>query len=1490
MAKRFVRVFIRAIFHVISYIWRPLIKMEILRKERGIARRLFTTAKNEFEANLESTNIDEITAAFNKLQLRADSLFNVDLRIKEQWLKTDEMTEDEIYEDCMTSDKYLSDWERIKVMYENVSRKNERMKRFCKSSGSDVSNNTQKSHQCCEKSACNSACHSRRFRLPKFELRKFDGNTKNWIGFWCQFQKIDDDETIDDGDKFQYLYQCTVPDTPAREIVESFPPSGDNYKKAVEQLKSRFARDEMLIDIYVRELLNLVLAQAKVESALPESVLRAWQRSHVLEEKGDDHLNQLMQFLKREVESEERIQLARTGIASGDSLHSVSTQPTAACLVSTEDAENLDLKPVGKEIVSNCLFGGIETKKELFHTYELKLASLDKKFECTMTARDKSTLCGYVPRLNVDHEMIKELQKHNITLSDVGDAAAPDIGLLIGADHAGALLTESFVNLNNNLVAIKTKFGWTLQGPIMNACSVLTNVVLVNFQLSELWDLETLGIRDPVEVANKAKTDTIILDQFRESIKINDEGRYEVDLPWKPHRGELLDNKHLAEKRLMSTTQKLLKLNEFDNYGQVFEDWLKEGIIEEVGDTSKPKHYLCHHAVIKNTNLTTRVRPVFDASARDYNGNSLNSFLEKGLNCLELIPKLLIKFRKHAIGITSDIKKAFLQISLKKEDRQYLSFLWWRNNERKAFTTYRHCRVVFGVTCSPFLLGATLNYHLEKYTEDFKDTAKLLKDSFYVDNCVTSLESEDEAKTFIEEAKRVMSDAKFDLRGWVTTPMAKYMETNSLEDKLSVLGLMWDVNMDQLHCNVSFAHSTALMENVTKRSLLSITQKVFDPVGFACPVTLVPKLILQKTWNLRLSWDSELPDDLQKEFFDWSKHIHLLNECRIPRRLTCKPINKCDNSLHVFSDASKVSFATAIFLRSDCEGEVTVQLVQARSRVLPIREVSIPRAELMGALIATRLYLQVKEALDLSNCRVFFWTDASVAFTWITSEGDWNIFVKNRVKEIRQHTNVENWRHLPGLLNPADLPSRGCNARQLLKSKWWEGPAWLKAKESEWPKSQLNVDEQEVNKEARKVVLANNTTDHSTFLSTLTYFSKYTMIVRMVGWILRFSYNCKNTHNKKSGELTCEEFQCAEKRLLKIVQAEMIAEVDPKKMKDLKIFKDEEGLMRIRTKLVLSDEPADFVCPIYIPGKHFIIQRLVASKHRLMYHAGPAILMAALRETYWITGIRRLVSSTVSKCIPCKRLSVKHADTPLPPLPRDRIKRAAAFEVTGIDLAGPLFLRSGGKVWIILFTCAVYRAVHLELTKSLTTEAFLMALRRFIARRGRVDTIYTDNGTNFHGADNLLKSLDWQEIAAYSSVRNIKWKFSPPAAPWWGGWWERLIRSLKDLLRRNLGQKTLTYEELMTLMQDCEALINSRPLTYIADNSDKLKPITPACFTQGLPSSEVPDLDQLDRDSLNRRLRYLHKLREDLRERFQKRVHGDAHPEGQGEGLIFKGR
>ncbi|XP_035216658.1 uncharacterized protein LOC118190078 [Stegodyphus dumicola] len=165
------------------------------------------------------------------------------------------------------------------------------------------------------------------------------------------------------------------------------------------------------------------------------------------------------------------------------------------------------------------------------------------------------------------------------------------------------------------------------------------------------------------------------------------------------------------------------------------------------------------------------------------------------------------------------------------------------------------------------------------------------------------------------------------------------------------------------------------------------------------------------------------------------------------------------------------------------------------------------------------------------------------------------------------------------------------------------------------------------------------------------------------------------------------------------------------------------------------------------------------------------------------------------------------------PLPPDRVTDCAPFEIIGIDLAGPLFLKNGGKVWIALFTCAVYRAIHLELVNSLSTDAFLLALRRFVARRGRSRIIYSDNGTNCRGASNDLSKLNWATVLKEAGTEKILWKFIPPTAAWWGGWWERLFRAVKDLRKRTLGKSVLSYEELYTIICDCETIMNCRPLT-----------------------------------------------------------------------------
>ncbi|XP_035208788.1 uncharacterized protein LOC118183380 [Stegodyphus dumicola] len=305
----------------------------------------------------------------------------------------------------------------------------------------------------------------------------------------------------------------------------------------------------------------------------------------------------------------------------------------------------------------------------------------------------------------------------------------------------------------------------------------------------------------------------------------------------------------------------------------------------------------------------------------------------------------------------------------------------------------------------------------------------------------------------------------------------------------------------------------------------------------------------------------------------------------------------------------------------------------------------------------------------------------------------------------------------------------------------------------------------------------------------------------------------------------------------------------------MQTFRDENNIVRLRTKLLFGNEEENFKCHILLPGSHEIIHRLVKQKHCELQHAGLRTLIANLREDYWIISINRLAKQVSSSCISCKRFKAKPTEPPFTPPPKNRIKAAAVFEVSGIDIAGPLYLRSGEKTWVVLFTRAIYRAVHLELVNSLSTEVFIMALRRIFARRGRVNIIYPDNGTNFIGSSNALRNLDWEKIMSFSTIKKIKWNVNPPTAAWWGGWWERMVRMLKEMLRRILGRKSLDYEELETSLCDCEATINSRPLTYIEDNSEGLKPLNPACFLQSIPSSETIDLDEIDSNSREESLR-----------------------------------
>ncbi|XP_018406252.1 PREDICTED: uncharacterized protein LOC108782470 [Cyphomyrmex costatus] len=780
------------------------------------------------------------------------------------------------------------------------------------------------------------------------------------------------------------------------------------------------------------------LMDTLVESALPEDLLRVWQRNSTSSGTTDakDRLYGLMDFLQKEVIAEERIAMAVQGfeyktfskenkemkrkqklqsneVASAAGL--INAKPSQVieyiCCSEKHDsslcnkAKTMSLEErqkISKE--SNETQNKVEDKIE-----RQNLASLSKKPEvflqtlqvCLINAVVElqpinETLCQDIPKKS-GGPWIEELQHKSVTLSDY-EYADNSISLLIGADIAGELYTGKIFNLKCKLTTIETRLGRTLLGRTpqfkkQESDTVLTvlSMYAQNADIDDLWNPDVIGIEDPILKLSKGHHLQEILFRFRDTIKINQSGRYEVFLPWKENHPPLCENREIAERRLRNTIVKLRNDGLLHEYEKVFNEWLEEGIIEEVPaeELSSPGHYLPHRHVVKE-NSTTRIRPIFDASATEKGKFSLNQCLEVGPNFIERVPTLLLRFREKRIGTIADIRRAFLQISITPKKRDYVRFFWQRTSDNKI-VTYRHCRVVFGITSSPFLLGATLDYHLEQVLEKTideqeKSIIKKLRRSLYVDNCVTSVGTEEEISSFKAIAIYVMSTGGFDLRGWELTG-----ESDPLHET-TVLGMTGNKQEDVLTLP-----RTALQQEtpsrITKREILSSTYRVYDALGFISPVTLYSKLLLRKLWEQNFDWDTEVELQIKEAFLLWLRELENLSQVKIPRWIF--DTNESILSLHLFVNASQKAYAAVIFVRIETKNKVKVHFVQAKNRVAPKKMTTIPRLELLAALIETRLMRFTLTTLENSQIETFYWTDSTTVLAWIQRKTQWATFVWN---------------------------------------------------------------------------------------------------------------------------------------------------------------------------------------------------------------------------------------------------------------------------------------------------------------------------------------------------------------------------------------------------------------------------------------------------------------------------------------------------------------
>ena len=850
------------------------------------------------------------------------------------------------------------------------------------------------------------------------------------------------------------------------------------------------------------------------------------------------------------------------------------------------------------------------------------------------------------------------------------------------------------------------------------------------------------------------------------------------------------------------------------------------------------------------------IRFLYDCSSRKSpNLPSLNDCLESTPPILSDLTNILVRFRTHRYAATTDIEKAFLHIGLDENDRDATRFLWSSDvqNPDSPLITYRFKSVLFGATCSPFILSATILKHLENIKH--VPAAEIIERDIYVDNVLSSFENEADLLKYFEESRKLMAKAGMNLRAWNSNSAALRSQAAidgvlDAEVPVKILGMRWDLAKDEM----SFAErNLPILEVVTKRTILRYSSQIYDPLGLLSPVTVSAKILLQELSKDKYDWDTPLPDTILET---WNQLAHSLNKVtavKFPRQFLPSTSVDSNTCLHVFVDASVKSYGAAAYI---CNQSQT-RLVMAKNRVAPIKTLTLPQLELMAALVGARLASHLQPTICAST--MVFWSDSQIVLHWLTTSKPVKCFVRNRVEEIHQLTGSLPWRYCPTDDNPADLLTRGITADAYLKSQLWDaGPVWLSSKD-QWPTWEHNqlpmhippvetVDSSVMTTTVSGLQYAEIPGIHRAV--SITKYSSYLKLLRVTAYTCRFINNCKHPRNRETGSLTANELHDAEIRWLKSCQSTQFqAEIASLKtdstssrlplVKQLRLYLDDDGLVRCGGRI--HNAPVEYATkfPYLLPKKHELTKLIVSDAHTRQLHSGVNSTVIQLRQKFWIPSIRQCVRSVLRTCVKCTRVIGRPYRAPdPPPLPIVRVEECPPFSVTGVDFTGALYVKNAAgsekKCYICLFTCATTRAVHLEVVPDLSTDSFLQAFRRFASRKSMPTVMISDNATTYIVAANHLKMLiNSPVVHGELSKRGVEWRFIPARAPWYGGFWERLIGLTKTTLKKVLGRRFVSMETLQTIVTEIEAVMNDRPLTHVSSSIDDWEPLTPSHLLYG---------------------------------------------------------
>ncbi|XP_065095610.1 uncharacterized protein LOC135717448 [Ochlerotatus camptorhynchus] len=868
--------------------------------------------------------------------------------------------------------------------------------------------------------------------------------------------------------------------------------------------------------------------------------------------------------------------------------------------------------------------------------------------------------------------------------------------ILIGLDHTSlGHAMKSREGKPYEPIAVKTRLGWIVYGSCSRTQQQPSYVNVHTIKVCECnldsdenlhaamknyFTLDSLGVVKPEKVLRSTEDQRAM--EMLEKLTIPKEGRYESGLLWKYDNVRFPCSKGMAFRRWQCLDRRMQRDKEFSETVMVkMSEYVAKGYVRKLTEDELNAHrsqewYLPVFPVV-NPNKPSKVRLVWDAAAPAY-GVSLNSLLLKGPDLLTSLLAVLVQFREFRIAICGDIREMYLQVLLKQDVR--LCFFWKDNQVNADPSVYIMTVLPFGVSCAPSIAQYVKNTNAQRFEKDHPTAVRAIVDQHYVDDMLASVESEQEAIDLARNVKKIHAEAGFEMRSWISNSPAvlEALHERTTEEKdlnmgeglttEKVLGMWWNTATDCFTFKISPRYDPELMSGhrkPTKREVLRTLMMIFDPLGLIGHFLMFLKVVLQEIWRTSVGWDDPIEEAQFELWIQWLKVLPEVAKVEIPRcyRTTTSAGYTNEVQMHTFVDASEKGFAAVVYLRYKEGLTIETALVGSKTRVAPIKFLSIPRSELQASVIGVRLANSIEQSLSIKVNKRFFWTDSSDVISWLKSDHRrYSQFVAFRVSEILEASEVSEWQWIQTMKNVADDGTKWKRAPDMSRtSRWFNGPEFLKTPEGEWP-MKLHIDSTTM-EELRPHLLV-HVKQPEPIIDPQNY-SKWTPLLRRTAYVFRFIRNVSTTkpEERTAGPLTNSELTMAENYLFRCAQYE-------------------HDVLRVRGRTSACPfVQQDTVNPIILPRDHQIAHLIISHYHSKYHHQNHNTVINELRQRYSIPRLKAAYNSIRRCCQQCKHDRAQPQPPVMSDLPLPRLAAyARPFTYMGVDYFGPFMIILGRRL------------------------------------------------------------------------------------------------------------------------------------------------------------------------------------------------------------------